>query len=261
MRSEAEMQTLNAFVDGELTLSEQLAMETRIEHDAALRAEVERLRALRDAVRSNADYHAAPVTLRAGLQQLATPSPVARPALRKPNWRGWRDWFGWQPFAIGLISAVVLMWGLGLTPWLGGQQERLLQDAVASHVRATLGQRVVDVASSDQHTVKPWLSSKLDFSPAVPDTHPPGANFLGGRVDYLDGHPVAVLVYRQRDHVVDVFVWPTAEADAPVKSRAQRGFNITHWSKAGMTYWAVSDLNADELTTFARAIERTQSAK
>ena len=258
MRSEVEMQMLNAFVDGELALREQLAMETRITQDAALRAEVERLRALRDAVRGNADYHAAPEMLRAGLQRLASPPAAARPALRESNWR---RWFAWQPFAIGLVSAAMLMWGLGLTPWLRGQEERLLQDAVASHVRATLGQRLVDVASSNQHTVKPWLSSKLDFSPAVPDTPPEGADFLGGRVDYLDGHPVAVLVYRQREHVVDVFVWSTPDADAAVRSRAQRGFNVSHWSRGGMTYWAVSDLNADELTTLARAIERTQSAK
>ena len=258
MTSDADMQKLNAFIDGELALSEQLAMETRIKQDTALRAEMESLRALRDAIRSSADYHVAPEMLRLSQQRLATTSPVARPALREPNPR---RWFAWQPFAVGLISAAVLMWGLGLTPWLGGQPERLLQDAIASHVRATLGQRVVDIASSDQHAVKPWLSSRLDFSPAVPDTHPLGANFLGGRVDYLDGHPVAVLVYRQRDHIVDVFVWPTRDADAAVRSRAQRGFNVAHWSRGGMTYWAVSDLNADELATLARAIERTQTTK
>lgn len=258
MTSDADMQKLNAFIDGELALSEQLAMETRIKQDAGLRAEVQSLRQLRDSIRGNADYHAAPELLRSGLQRLATPATVARQAQRVPNWR---RWFAWQPFTIGLISAALLMWGFGLTSWPGGHDERLLQDAVASHVRATLGQRLVDVASSDQHTVKPWLSSKLDFSPAVPDTQPVGANFLGGRVDYLDGHPVAVLVYRQRDHVIDVFVWPSQVADAAIKGSSQRGFNVNYWSKAGMTYWAVSDLNADELTTLARAIERTQSAK
>ena len=258
MTSDADMQELNAFIDGELALSEQLAMEARINQDAALRAELQNMRQLREHIRGNAEYHAAPELLRVGLQRLATPSAPARQAQREPN--RWR-WFAWQPFAIGLISAALLMWGLGVTSWPGGHEERLLQDVVASHVRATLGQRLVDVASSDQHTVKPWLSSRLDFSPAVPDAQPVGVNFLGGRVDYLDGHPVAVLVYRQRDHVVDVFVWPTPDADAAVRSRAQRGFNVAHWSKGSMTYWAVSDLNADELTTLARAIERTQSAK
>jgi anti-sigma factor RsiW len=139
--------------------------------------------------------------------------------------------------------------------WLRPSQDgRVLDDVVASHVRSTLGQHLVDVASSDHHTVKPWLSSRLDFSPPVDELQIPGSVFLGGRVDYLDGHPVAALVYRQGEHVVNSFVWPENGNDSKPEFSQARGFQTAHWSKGGMTHWVISDVNRDEFNTVVGAI-------
>jgi len=250
MKPDTSPPQLSAFVDGELELSLQLAIEARIGQDPALRAQLQRLRSLGKDLRTHADYHPAPAALRQRLQALAEPAPVKQPPASR------RPWFSWQPLALGLSAVALLAWTIGVALWPLGREEQLMQDAIASHVRATLGQRLVDVASSDQHTVKPWLSSRLDYSPPVHDPQLPGVVFLGGRVDYLDGRPVAVLVYQQRQHVIDAFVWPTQGADTHVKVASQRGFNTRHWSHAGMSYWVISDLNATELAALAQPLER-----
>jgi anti-sigma factor RsiW len=261
MRSQRETQQINAFVDGELELTGQLEIEERMRSDPALREEVDALRQLRAALRERAEYHAAPAGLRARIAALATPAatPAPPPATRRaPAVVGaaiWR-WLGSHPMAasFGLVAALALALNLA---WLrSAQDERLLDEVVASHVRATLGQHLVDVASSDHHTVKPWLSSKLDFSPPVSELPIPGSVFLGGRVDYLDGRPVAALVYRQGQHVVNAFVWPGGTTDSRVKFAAERGFQTAHWSHGGMNHWVISDVNPREFATIVQAIQR-----
>ena len=252
MKTEFELQQLNAFVDGELELTRQLEMEARVAQDARLRAEVDALRRLRDAVRVHGECHAAPAALRQRIERLAGEGDMrAEGALAR--------WFAWRPLALSFALVASLAAGLGVALWSTFADERLMQEAVASHVRATLSQRLVDVASSDQHTVKPWLSSRLDFSPPVAELHVAGAVFVGGRVDYLDGRPVAALVYRQREHVIDLFVWPTTQAEHRSRVATLRGFNALHWSRAGMNYWLVSDLNLDELASFMQALDATAS--
>ena len=150
--------------------------------------------------------------------------------------------------------------GLGLV-WQQGRDEPLEGEVVASHVRATLGQHLVDVASSDRHTVKPWLSARLDYSPPVPELGTPGTLFLGGRLDYLDGRPVAALVYRQGQHIVDAFVWPANAADSRMRVRTRRGFNTVHCSRAGVAHRVVSDLSEGELVAFAQALDSAESSR
>jgi anti-sigma factor RsiW len=140
-----------------------------------------------------------------------------------------------------------------MVPLRPGDERRIESDLLASHVRATLGDRLVDVASADRHTVKPWLSSKLNFSPPVIDLSGQGFELLGGRVDYVDGQPLAVLVYKRRQHRIDVFLWPSTGESAPQTSAA-RGFNIDHFARGGMAYWVVSDLNANEIADLARLL-------
>jgi anti-sigma factor RsiW len=102
--------------------------------------------------------------------------------------------------------------------------------------------------------VKPWLSSKLDFSPPVPDLASAGFPLAGGRLDYLENRPVAALVYRDRQHVINLFVWPDAKSGrVPPAALSKHGYNVLRWTDAGMTFWAVSDVNAAELKTFAEA--------
>jgi anti-sigma factor RsiW len=248
MTGASDMRRLNAFIDGELGLQEQLEVESRLRDDAALRQQVERLRALRSVVQDRADYHAAPDDLRARIASMVAPSaPPSRERVRR---------FDWRPWSAGLALAGVAALALNLTLLQPREDTRIEQDVIASHVRATIGQRAVDIASSDHHTVKPWLSSKLDFSPPVPDQVQPGSALLGGRVDYIDGRPVAALAYRRGAHTVDDFIWPTTQRDKPVAMTSERGFNIAHWTRAGMTHWLISDLNASELSQMAAELSR-----
>jgi anti-sigma factor RsiW len=134
--------------------------------------------------------------------------------------------------------------------------ERLIASAVLTgHIRSLQAGHLMDVPSSDRHTVKPWFQGKLDFSPPVPDLSELGWILIGGRLDYLDGRPVAALVYQRRMHNINVFVWPRAgSADNNIQQEDAQGYQILHWNGADMTYWVVSDLNKNELMDFARAL-------
>jgi anti-sigma factor RsiW len=253
MKPELEALQLNAFVDGELDLSSQLEIEARMREDAGLRAQVEGLRQLREALRDDAGYHAAPAALRrrvATMVALQLPMPTRQ---RAGNVAAQR-WLGWRPMvvAFGLMTALVLAIA---PPWLrSARDSRLREEVLASHVRATLSQHLVDLASSDHHVVKPWLSARLDFSPPVRELQIPGSVFLGGRVDYLDGRPVAALVYRQGEHIVNSFVWPTRGGDSTAVFWTERGFQMAHWSRGGMNHWVISDVNRQEFEAVVRGL-------
>ena len=245
--------TIHAFVDDELDVSRRLEMEQAIADDADLRARVDELRTLRGAVRAGAEYHVPSDALRRRIEGLAGAHERAEPRRSAPRFeRGplqavvaWWNGAAWRPLAAAMAATVVLTSGAQF--YLAGEhrQTGLAAEVVASHVRSTLGEHLIDVASSDHHTVKPWLSSKLDFSPPVRDTDIGSAIFLGGRVDYLDGRPVAALVYRQGPHVVDAFIWP-GDGEHAVTFMTERGYQIARWTHRGMQHWVVSDVNRAE---------------
>jgi anti-sigma factor RsiW len=260
MRTNDDSQLITAFVDDELDLTSRLDIEERMRVDAALAQKVEGMRQLREAIREGADYHAAPASLRRRVAGSAMPGradPVLAPAAVAA---AVKRWLGWRPLvaSFGLAAMLVVVFNVAWVRW--SQGERLLDDVVASHVRSTLGQHLVDVASSDHHTVKPWLSSRLDFSPPVNELQIPGSVFLGGRVDYLDGHPVAALAYRQGEHVVNSFVWPGSARDSKPEFLQERGFQTAHWTSSGMTHWVISDVNREEFNAVVAAI-RSVDAK
>jgi anti-sigma factor RsiW len=135
--------------------------------------------------------------------------------------------------------------------------DALAQEVVSSHVRALMGEHLFDVRSTDQHTVKPWFLGKLDFSPPVNDLARIGFPLTGGRLDYIAGHPVAALVYTRGQHTINLFVWPEAlDATGSPDARAIRGFHVRHWTRDGMTYWAVSDVNDTDLDQFVHALQQ-----
>ena len=225
MKPTLDTRQLNAFVDGELDLQSQLDIEQFLRTDAAAQARVDGLRQVREAVRGGADHHMAPEALRqrvmklAGLAAQSAPRPCTAAAnaatVVTPAGSALQRWLGWRPLVASFGIVSVLAVALNIAWWRSAQEARAMDDVVASHVRATLGQHLVDVASSDRHTVKPWLSARLDYSPPVAELPVPGSVFLGGRVDYLDGRPVAALVYRQGEHIVNAFVWPTTARETP----------------------------------------------
>jgi anti-sigma factor RsiW len=133
----------------------------------------------------------------------------------------------------------------------------LTQELVAGHVRSQmLPSHRFDVASSDPHTVKPWFEGKLDFAPPVKDLAGQGFPLIGGRLDYLHNRPVAALVYQRRKHTINLFIWPSPPGSGPAtKKTTHNGYNLLKWTKSGMTFWAVSDLNERELQEFARLIQ------
>ena len=129
----------------------------------------------------------------------------------------------------------------------------MAEAVVARHVEALAGPTLIQVASSDQHTVKPWFQGKLDFSPPVPDLTSAGFALVGGRIDRIGGRSAAVLVYARRLHIIHVFVWPARDDVRPTDARTIRGFHERHWITGDLSVWAVSDVNDDDLNTFAAA--------
>jgi anti-sigma factor RsiW len=254
MKANIEARQITAFVDGELDLETQLEIEQRMRVDAELREKIEGLRQLKATIREHADYHELPAALR---ERLGTwiAAPVAKPATPSRAAVLIQRWWGWRPIAASLALVGVGALTMNLVTLQLTQDDRLVDEVVASHVRSTLGQHLVDVASSDHHTVKPWLSSRLDFSPPVNELHLPDCEFLGGRVDYLNGRPVAALVYRKGRHIVNAFVWPSAGKDSKADFSIERGFQTARWSQGSMTHWVVSDVNREEFKSIVRAVQ------
>jgi anti-sigma factor RsiW len=161
--------------------------------------------------------------------------------------------------ALAASLALIMATGWGLARVLPARSEDALltQELVAGHVRSQmLPSHQFDVASSDAHTVKPWFEGKLDFSPPVKDLAGQGFPLVGGRLDYLHNRAVAALVYQRRKHSINLFIWPSPLGDeASPKKATRQGFHLIQWTRSGMTFWAVSDLNERELQEFVRLIQ------
>jgi len=156
-----------------------------------------------------------------------------------------------------MAIVVLLVWSNRLMPMRAPVDEHVLQDVIAGHVRSLMANHLTDVLSADQHTVKPWFEGHVDFAPPVPDLTAQGFPLVGGRLDYLDKRPVAALVYRRQQHAINLFVWPALPGEArPASTVTYHGYNVVHWTMDGMTYWAVSTLNAQEMQAFAHAVQQ-----
>ena len=231
---------LDPYVDDELDAAQSALVAEHVAHCAACAERLARLESLGRLVRSMPSY-TAPDRLR--LKVAATPSRMRiSPAL-----------LAW---AAAILVAVSLGGATAVRSWQAARTTSALAESVVDgHVRALSGDHLVQVRSSNQHTVKPWFQGKLDFSPPVTDLATSGFPLVGGRVDTIAGQTVAALVYQRREHVIDVFVWPAGDRARLVDGRTIRGFQEHHWSSGGMSLWAVSDLNDAELTDFVRLLQ------
>jgi anti-sigma factor RsiW len=227
----ANMQLLvQADLDGELDAAGAAALAghvARCERCAALQSE---LGALSASLRGKLTRHVAPSALRAAID--------AQQPRRKIGWSHGASFGAGMALAAGIAAFAVL-------PGRGG----LDGDSVAAHIRALQPGHLMDVESTDRHTVKPWFDGRLDYAPPVRDFAAQGFPLIGGRLDYLAGRPVAALVYRRDKHVIDVFVWPGVRSgtDATIQ-----GYNVIAWSQDGMNFRAVSDLNTGEMANFSK---------
>jgi anti-sigma factor RsiW len=237
-------QEVGAYLDGELDLTSVLAFERHLEECPDCARALAAQRALREAIGA-ADLRFRPSSaLTRRLRHASAGDPAAG------AWPSWRR----LQAAAALLLVAVASWGLGRV-WPPRPAPDLTDEIVASHVRSLLAGHPADVASTDRHTVKPWFTGKLDYSPTVVDLASHGFPLIGGRLDYLGHHPVAALIYRADRHVINVFTWPTAYdvegSGAGPATASRQGFHVVHWSRGGMTYWAVSDAGEDRLRQLA----------
>ena len=165
--------------------------------------------------------------------------------------------WNWLALAAAVIFAAIIAFNLVPRSQRPGADQFLATQLIASHVRSLMANHLADVASSDQHTVKPWLDERLDFAPPVVDLSPQGFPLIGGRLDYLDNRPVAALVYQRRKHFINLFVWPAgADAERTMKAISHQGYQLLHWLDSEFSYWAVSDISAKELQEFEQLFEQ-----
>lgn len=252
MTCEEARELIHAYADGELELRASLEVERHLGECASCAREYERVAALKSAIREKAPYDPAPVALRERISVAARAALGAEGALRRtPS----RAAFVWR-WPVAAAAAVFLAIFVGdLIPRPPSPADLLGHEVLASHLRSLMANHLADVLSSDQHTVKPWFDGKIDFAPQVQDFSAEGFPLVGGRLDYLAGRPVAALVYHRHKHVINLFSWPVEGAPDTVPQRQTRqGYNIIHWTKSGMEYWAVSDVSAAELANFAELV-------
>ena len=243
-----------AYGDRELAARDALEVEAHLAGCAACRSALAAQAALSAAVKRHADYFDAPTHLEYRIRA-ALPKDPAEPAERVTTRRrspGWR-WFA--PAIGAACGALLTVAFLARQP---NSDAALADQAVSSHVRSLLTDRITDVASSDRHTVKPWFAGKLDFSPPVRDLASDDYPLVGGRLDYFGHRTVAALVYRHRRHIINVFVAPIANerANAEPHAASTQGYQVVEWRADGMAWWAVSDLNEPELAQFVGLLRK-----
>ena len=245
---------LDAYLDNELEVVAASQFDRHVAGCASCRARYAQYREMQRAVQGRMEYFRAPEDFAQKLRASLFPDAGQEKKAK-------REWFPrWQAWTAVACLLAVLLTGVALFRTLPRRAapELVAEQVVSSHIRSLQANHLSDVISSDQHTVKPWFTGKLDFAPSVKDLASQGFPLAGGRLDYLDNRAVAALVYKRRQHTINLFLWPSETANSAPRLVAIKGFNVLHWTHSHMAYWAVSDVNAADLTEFARDLQQAK---
>lgn len=247
---------IHGYLDGEVDPVRSMAIEQHLKDCAACAAAHREQQSLRTAIAGGSLYFKAPK----GLDKRVR-SAVRQASKAEGRRMGWRPSWNWNWRAIlSPLAATALLLLIAL-PILTrhSADDQLTREIVGAHVRSLMADtsHLTDVASSNQHTVKPWFAGKLDFSPPVTDLASQGFPLVGGRLDYIEGRPVAALVYQRRLHFINLFIWPE-ESGSSGELRTPQGYNVIHSNHEGMTYWAISDVNSADLREFLKLAQADQ---
>jgi anti-sigma factor RsiW len=253
MNHQEAVASLDRFLDGELDSSLQAGVERHLAECRACADAVEGTRALRARLREGSLTYDAPASLEQRIRLQLPPRKDEAP---------WRSrsrfvWRHWMTSAASIIAVAGIAWLVVPQRARISSEDVLVEELTADHVRSLMGNHLTDVASTDQHTVKPWFATRVDFSPEVRDLTDRGFPLIGGRLDYAGGRQISSVVFQRRSHVINLFTWPsTRDATAPSRPLKSRGFNVIRWSRAGLEYAAVSDVDATELAKFVTEFEK-----
>lgn len=254
-------QVLDAYIDSELDRGTTSEISEHLTHCVACTALHHSRLALRQSLRANAPYYKAPATLAPAIRRslaqaigpALAPQPLSRPDATRFGWKRSLAPSWWQAAAFASIAGFA---GLIGGYWLAQPQPDypMRDPAVTSHVAALAHTRqLIQVASNDRHTVKPWFQGKLDFAPPVRDLRAEGFLLIGGRLDQIADKPAAAVVYQVRKHVINLFVWRASDREPnAIATINVRGFSVSTWAADGLRFAAVSDVDPRDLTRFAQ---------
>jgi anti-sigma factor RsiW len=234
---------VEAYIDDELDAAQHSVVEQHLATCQNCSETCARLRKQKADVKAAAPYYKLPAELHRSIREALRRVGTEK---AKPVWEvPWR----WLAIAASVLLVVSVSWNLTrLRP--RSYEAEVAENVLSDHIRSLLGTHLVDVPSSDQHTVKPWFAGKLDFSPDVRDLEAQGFPLVGGRIEYMAGRRVAALVYHRRQHVINLFIWPDASSSGVDVGISHNGYNLLHWTAGPMTYWAVSDVSTADLEKF-----------
>jgi anti-sigma factor RsiW len=241
---------LHALIDGELDAGNARAVEAHIASCPGCAAELHDFRQLHEVMASASLRYTAPASLRGRIGK-KFPTPHGGGVNRRLVLKG---------FAAGATASALAASAVLVILMQADDERHVLGEVVSAHLRSLQAEHLTDVQSSDQHTVKPWFSGRLDVAPPVIDLTALGFTLLGGRLDYVDAKPVAVIVYRRRVHVINLFCAAAPDSvGRGAKMESLHGFNVRSWTKNGLDLRAVSDINAEELVEFGEKFEAALS--
>ena len=246
---------LHALIDGELDAGHAREVEAHVAACAGCGEKLAAFRTMHDVMSGAPLKEIASAHLRNRIEALL-PAPTGRVVSMRQFLRPTRrSFFG--GFAVGSALSAAVAASLVLTVIRGDQEQAVADEVVSAHIRSLQAGHLMDVATSDQHTVKPWFNGRVDVAPPVIDLTAESFTLLGGRLDYIDSEPVAVIVYQRRKHVINLFVAQHLGArHAQTVAESIQGYNLRRWSQGGLNFWAVSDLAGDELDEFVNKIAR-----